>query len=168
MNETHDSITIRPATFSDAPRIFSALKAYPDRLVPRPVSDILLNTDRFLVAEKDGELVGTVAWSILPELEGGNPSFELQSLSVRADCARRGLGRRLAETAIARIRPYKPKEIIVLTFSPEFFGKLGFEAVDKRRLVYKLYHGCAHCVKYDSPFTCPEVAMALRFDKTAD
>lgn len=161
MRTIPDLFTIRPATFSDAPAIFAALKAYPDRLVPRPVSDILLNTDRFLVAEKGGELVGTVAWSILPELEGGNPSFELQSLSVRADCCRMGLGKRLAEAAIARIRPYQPKEIIVLTFSPEFFGRLGFKPADKRRLVYKLYHGCAHCVKYDSPFTCPELAMTL-------
>ena len=27
--------------------------------------------------------------------------------------------------------------------------------------MHKLYMGCLNCSKYDSPFTCPEVAMAL-------
>jgi hypothetical protein len=27
--------------------------------------------------------------------------------------------------------------------------------------MHKIYTGCINCTKYDSPFTCPEVAMAL-------
>jgi len=27
--------------------------------------------------------------------------------------------------------------------------------------MHKIYTGCINCTKYDSPFTCPEVAMVL-------
>ncbi|NLB56022.1 MAG: GNAT family N-acetyltransferase, partial [Lentisphaerae bacterium] len=51
--------------------------------------------------------------------------------------------------------------IIVLTFTPEFFAKFGFVETSKEKLMHKLYMGCMNCTKYDSPFTCPEVAMTL-------
>ena len=54
-----------------------------------------------------------------------------------------------------------PAQCVVLTFSPEFFRKLGFIEVPKESLMHKLYAGCINCTKYDNPFTCPEVAMAL-------
>ena len=50
---------------------------------------------------------------------------------------------------------------MVLTFAPEFFARLGFEPVSKEKLMYKLFNGCMHCTRYASPFTCPEIAMAL-------
>ena len=50
---------------------------------------------------------------------------------------------------------------MVLTFAPEFFRQFGFREVPKETLMHKLYMGCINCTKYDSPFTCPEVAMTL-------
>ena len=153
---------IRKACFSDGPAIFKCIKAHPDELVPRPLSDILLHIDRFLVAELDGEIVGTASWAVLPELDPTkNPSIEIQSVSVRDDLQKQGLGRRLVEAALARVAEFKPDQIIVLTFTPPFFASLGFTPVSKETLLYKLYKGCMNCAKYDNPLTCPEVAMAL-------
>jgi argininosuccinate lyase / amino-acid N-acetyltransferase len=153
---------IRKALFSDAQAIFRRIKAHPNELVPRPLSDILLNIDRFLVADLDGEIVGTASWAVLPELDPAkNPSIEIQSVSVRADLQKKSLGQRLVEAAISRVSEFKPDQIIVLTFTPAFFAKLGFVPVSKEKLLYKLYKGCMNCSKYDSPLTCPEVAMAL-------
>jgi argininosuccinate lyase / amino-acid N-acetyltransferase len=152
---------IRKACFSDGPAIFRRIKAHPNELVPRPISDIMLNIDRFLVAELDGDIVGTASWAVLPELDTAkNPSIEIQSVSVRDDLQKSGLGRRLIEAALARVAEFKPDQIIVLTFTPPFFAKMGFVPVSKETLMYKLYKGCMNCAKYDSPFTCPEVAMA--------
>lgn len=154
---------IRKARFNDGPAIFKRIKAHPNELVPRPISDIMLNIDRFLVAEVAGEIVGTASWAVLPELDTAkNPSIEIQSVSVREDMQKHNLGRRLVETAIARVAEFKPDQIIVLTFTPPFFAKLGFVPVSKETLMYKLYKGCMNCSKYDSPFTCPEVAMAYK------
>ncbi|NCA83249.1 MAG: GNAT family N-acetyltransferase [Opitutae bacterium] len=152
---------IRKACFCDGPAIFRRIKSHPNELVPRPISDIMLNIDRFLVAELDGEIVGTASWSVLPELDTSkNPSIEIQSVSVREDLQKHNLGRRLVEAAIARVAELQPCQIIVLTFTPPFFARLGFVPVSKETLMYKLYKGCMNCSKYDSPFTCPEVAMA--------
>ena len=155
---------IRKARFNDGPAIFKRIKAHPNELVPRPISDIMLNIDRFLVAEANGEIVGTATWSVLPELDTTkNPSVEIQSVSVREDYQKAGLGRRLVEAALARVAELKPDQVIVLTFTPPFFAKLGFVPVSKEKLMYKLYKGCINCTKYDSPYTCPEEAMALDF-----
>ena len=153
---------IRKACFSDGPAIFRRIKAHPNELVPRPISDIMLNIDRFLVAELDGEIVGTASWAVLPELDSAkSPSIEIQSVSVREDFQKLGLGRRLVEAAMARVAEFQPDQIIVLTFTPPFFASLGFAPVSKETLLYKLYKGCMNCAKYDNPLTCPEVAMAL-------
>ncbi|HPT17343.1 MAG TPA: GNAT family N-acetyltransferase, partial [Kiritimatiellia bacterium] len=120
------AIAIRKACFADGPAIFRRIKSHPNELVPRPISDVLLNIDRFLVAELDGEIVGTASWAVLPELDPAkNPSIEIQSVSVRPDLQKHGLGRRLVEAAIARVSELKPGQIIVLTFTPPFFASLG-------------------------------------------
>lgn len=152
---------IRKARFSDGPAIFKQIKEHPSELVPRPLSNIMLNIDRFLVAECEGEIVGTASWSVLPELDPSkNPSIEIQSVSVRTDQQKTGLGRRLVEAALERVAEFRPDQIIVLTFTPPFFEKLGFKPIPKDKILYKLYKGCMNCAKYDSPLTCPEVAMA--------
>ena len=77
---------IRKACFRDGQAIFKQIKEHPNELVPRPLSNIMLNIDRFLVAEINGEIVGTASWSVLPELDPAkSPSIEIQSVSVRAD-----------------------------------------------------------------------------------
>lgn len=153
---------VRNAGFTDADGIYSLIKAYPKELLPRPISDIAENIDRFIVCEKKGQIVGTVSWSILPEIgHARHPSVEIKSLSVKRSLRKHGVGRMLVEAAIDRIRILKPSQMIVLTFTPGFFAKMGFHEVPKVSLMHKLYMGCINCAKYDSPFTCPEVAMAM-------
>ena len=154
---------MREAGFADAPEIFAQIKAHPEELVPRPLGDIVAHIDRFWVAEDAaGRVVGTVAWAIWPAPDGAEaPSVEIQSLCVAPEWRGRGLGRKLVEAAVGRIRELNAKQIVVLTFAPEFFGRLGFVPVSKEKLMYKLFNGCMHCTRYASPYTCPEIAMAL-------
>lgn len=157
-----DTIQIRPAAFADTVSIFELIKAYPEELIPRAISDIDQNIDRFLVAEDAGRVVGTISWKILPEIGvPTNPAVEVQSLSVANTHRGAGLGRRLVRAAVDRVRLLHPSQILVLTFTPPFFAKLGFKEVPKEKLMHKIYMGCVNCTKYDNPFTCPEVAMVL-------
>jgi amino-acid N-acetyltransferase len=157
-----EGLHIRNAGFEDAAAIFRLVCLHPKELVPRPVNDIVGNIDRFLIAEKDGKLVGTVSWQILPEIGlTEDPTVEIKSLAVADAYRRRGIGRALVEAIIDRIAPYHPAQIIALTFHPQFFQSFGFREVPKQRLMHKIYMGCVNCAKYDSPFTCPEVAMRL-------
>jgi amino-acid N-acetyltransferase len=153
---------IRPSEFEDAEAIFNLIKQFPEEVLPRSLSDIVQNIDRFLVCEVNGKVVGTVSWQILPEIGAPRtPSLEIKSLAVSVDFSRKGIGRALVQGVIERMTKLHPAEIVALTFHPQFFEKLGFREVQKEKLMHKLYTGCINCTKYDSPFTCPEIAVVL-------
>ena len=153
---------VRNAEFTDTAAIFALIKKNPKELVPRSQSDIVQNTDRFLVCEQKGRVAGVVSWAILPEIgKAVHPTVEIKSLAVDKSFRKKGVGRLLVEAAIERVRILQPEQIIVLTFTPDFFRKFGFVEISKVTIMHKLYSGCINCTKYDSPFTCPEVAMSL-------
>lgn len=151
---------VRPATLKDAEKIFALINLNRDLLVPRSMGNIVENIDRFMVAECDGSFAGIAAFQIHPEI--GNPeaaTVEIQSVAVKSPLKGRGIGRLLVESVITRVQMFRPKEVLVLTFSPEFFGKLGFSEIPKTKVMHKLYTGCINCTKHANPFTCPEIAM---------
>jgi len=153
---------LRAAEFKDCERILALIKAYPEELLPRSMSDIAQNIDRFIVCEINNRVVGTGSWQILPEIGmPRHPSIEIQSLAIERKYHKAGIGRALINEIIKRIKPLHPHQIIALTFSPVFFRKMGFREIPKQQLMHKIYMGCINCTKYNSPFTCPEVAMAL-------
>ena len=159
---------IRPAGFEHADAIFGLVKQFPQELLPRTITDIVQNIDRFLVCMAGDEMAGAVSWQVLPELgRSHHPAVEIKSLAVTVAHQGKGLGRALVEAAIAHIRTMHPERIIVLTFTPAFFINLGFREVPKEELMHKLYMGCVNCTKYDSPFTCPEVAMVMDLEPRA-
>ena len=162
MKSVKKNIKIRQAGFRDVAAIYSVIKEHPREVVPRATSDIVQNIDRFLVAEAKGRIVGTASWQILPEIgRAPNHSIEIKSVAVASDFQRHGIGTMLVKAMISHVKTYRPAQIVVLTFSPPYFRKFGFRAVPKETLMHKLYMGCINCTKYDSPFTCPEVAMTL-------
>jgi amino-acid N-acetyltransferase len=154
------AVDIRPAGFEHAEAIFALVKLFPDQLLPRAIPDIVQNIDRFLVCIRDDDVAGCISWQVLPELgRSHHPAVEIKSLSVSPRHQGNGIGRALVEEAITRVRPLHPERVIVLTFTPSFFKRLGFREVPKEQLMHKLYMGCISCTKHDNPFTCPEVAM---------
>ncbi len=157
------SFDIRPATFMDALTVYRLIRDHTDRLVPRAISDIVQNIDRFLVAVGEGGRVfGTVAYAILPEIgEPARTSVEIQSVCVEEPFRGRGVGRDLVVAQLRRLHSLHPMQVLALTFTPDFFEKIGFRPVDKATLMHKIYMGCINCTKHESPFTCPEVAMVL-------
>lgn len=164
--KTGSAYAIRNAGFEDAGAIYALIKEHPREVVPRAMSDILQNVDRFLVCAVKSRIIGTAAWQILPEIgKATNPSIEIKSVTVSRDYQHRGIGSALVKTTIQRIKRFHPAQIVVLTFTPEFFSRFGFREVPKETLMHKLYMGCINCTKYDSPFTCPEIAMTLAVGK---
>ncbi len=157
-----DTITTRPATLADAIPIYNLIREHKDDLIVRPMSDVIMNIDRFQVCEDAGSVIACAAWQILPEV--GDPSkasVEIQSVAVSKQYRRLHVGTRLVQAVLARVEAFAPTQAIVLTFAPDFFRTLGFREVPKISLMHKIYMGCINCTKYSNPFTCPEIAMAL-------
>ena len=67
----------------------------------------------------------------------------------------------MVRAVIRRVKSFHPAQIVVLTFSPDYFRRFGFREVPKETLMHKLYMGCINCTKHANPFTCPEIAMSL-------
>ena len=153
---------IRPAHFNDTEAICELIKQYPQELLVRPISDIVQNIDRFLVCEHEDIICGTISWQIMPEIGAPRePSVEIKSLAVKDKYLKQGIGMELVKEALHQIGKLNPAEVIALTFTPAFFEKCGFQETSKERLLHKIYTGCINCTKYDSPLTCPEVAMSI-------
>ncbi|MGN0833436.1 MAG: GNAT family N-acetyltransferase [Kiritimatiellia bacterium] len=153
-------VTIRAAELRDAESVFALIARNGDMLVPRSLGNIVESIDRFVIAESEAGLVGCAAYQIHPEIGNAEAAtVEIVSVAVRADCRRHGVGRRLVEAVIASVTRFRPREVLVLTFAPEFFRRLGFAEMPKTAVMHKLYTGCINCTKHADPFTCPEIAM---------
>ena len=156
VNET----TIRQAELGDAEKIFALIALNKDMLVPRSLGNIVESIDRFFIAETEGEMSGCAAYQVHPEIgDARAATVEIVSVAVKSIFRRRGIGRLLVEAVVARVARFRPKEVLVLTFAPEFFAKLGFVDTPKTEVMHKLYTGCINCTKHANPFTCPERAM---------
>ena len=161
-----DQPVIRAATLRDAEEIFALIAQNCDMLVPRSLGNIVESIDRFVIAQCGDDLVGCAAYQIHPEIgEAESATVEIVSVAVKAERRRLGIGRLLVEAIVANVRRFMPKEVLVLTFAPEFFSKLGFEVTPKTEVMHKLYTGCMNCAKHANPFTCPEIAMKQNLKK---
>ncbi len=151
---------IRAAELRDAERVYALVSQNSDQLVPRSLGGIVESIDRFFLAECGGEAVGCASYQIHPEIGNAEAaSVEVVSVAVRRDFRRRGVGRRLVEAVLARVAAFRPRDVVVLTFAPEFFRSLGFAEIAKTEVMHKLYTGCINCTKHANPYTCPEIAM---------
>lgn len=154
------SISVRRATLGDVEKIYALIGLNSDRLIPRSVGSIVEAIDRFFIAECAGEMAGCASYQIHPEI--GAPeaaAVEVVSVAVKSVFRRKGIGRKLVESVVEAVRAFGPREVVVLTFTPEFFATLGFVEVPKTKVMHKLYTGCINCTKHANPYTCPEIAM---------
>jgi len=157
---SNDSLQIRAAGVRDALGIFNLIQEHHEDLIGRPLGDITENIDRFVVAMAEGQLVGCAAYNILPE--AGDPlkaSLEIRSVAVREGWRGKGVGKGLVDAVFRRAAGFGIRQAIVLTFAPDFFGRLGFSEVPKTTIMHKIYMGCMNCTRQADPFTCPEIAM---------
>ena len=155
-----EETVIRAATLKDAERIFALISLNRDMLVPRSLGSVVESIDRFVIAETEGEMSGCASYQVHPEIGNAEAAtVEIVSVAVKSVFRRRGIGRLLVEAVVARVKGFAPREVLVLTFAPEFFRKLGFVETPKTEVMHKLYTGCINCTKHADPFTCPEIAM---------
>ncbi len=146
---------IRKAIQRDVPFIHRLLAGYGEKgeLLARPLTELYESLRDFVVAEDQGELVGTCALHLCWE-----DLCEVRSLAVPADRQNQGWGGKLVEACLSEAVTLGFGKVFALTYRPDFFARFGFGQVDKSLLPNKIWADCMRCVKFPD---CDEIAMLL-------
>jgi amino-acid N-acetyltransferase len=83
------------------------------------------SVQEFVVAEKDGKVVGCGALHILWE-----DLAEVRTVAVSQEFHKQGIGHMILQEIIRRAREVGVKRIFCLTFQTEFFGSIGFVEIE--------------------------------------
>jgi amino-acid N-acetyltransferase len=70
-----------------------------------------------------------------------------------------GIGRRLVKECLKEAAELGVKNIFALTFIPGFFKKLGFRAIQRKKLPHKIWSDCINCIYFPD---CSEEAVIYR------
>ena len=120
-------------------------------MLPRSLGDICDNIRDFFVYEQDDAIIGCcalhVTWVDLAEI---------RSLAVADEFQGKGMGRELMDACLDDARKLAIGKVFALTYRPGFFGKMGFQEVEKSELPHKVWLDCIKCVKFPD---CDEVAV---------
>jgi amino-acid N-acetyltransferase len=154
-------LEIRKASLTDITALLELINAYAVKgiMLPRTEFEMAENIRDFLVAFDEGRLVGCGALHFYTATSG-----EVRSLAVDPAVKTRGIGRALVETLEEEARAQELHSIFAFTYVPGFFGKLGFEEVDRGELPLKAWKDCLRCPKFQA---CDEIAVLKRLKPEA-
>jgi amino-acid N-acetyltransferase len=151
-------IELVKAQLNDIPAMQSlvAEKVKDGTILNRSEDEVATNIRSYVLAKEGEKLVGYTALHIhSPRLA------EIRSLIV--DEAYRGqyIGKKMVEFTLREARSLGVKEdVLVLTYLPEFFKKLGFREIEKESIPeHKIWADCIKCIHFP---VCNEVALVYK------
>jgi amino-acid N-acetyltransferase len=119
-------ISVRPARTSDVKAIRLLVDSYaaPGQMLSKETVTLYESVQEFLVAEKDGVVVGCGALHVLWE-----DLAEVRTVAVSQEFHKQGIGHLILKEIIDRARQIGIKRIFCLTFQTQFFGSIGFKEI---------------------------------------
>ena len=146
---------LRKAQIKDVKEIQKLLTHFASKgdMLSRSLSELYEALRDFYVYEADGRIIGASALHIVWE-----DLAEIRSVAVAEDAGRKGVGSQVVQACIDEARVLGLKRLFCLTYKPNFFGKFGFQIVDKSQLPHKVWGDCIKCPKFPD---CDEIAMAM-------
>lgn len=150
-----EEVILRKARLSDVEDMYQLVNNYATNglMLPRPRSLLYECIRDFVIAEKDGQMVGTVALHIL-----WGDLAEVRALAIRDDVQKTGIGRCLVEYCLDEARNLGLPRVFTLTYQPGFFQKLGFTVINKEAMPQKVWTECINCPKFPN---CDEVCLEI-------
>ena len=148
-------LIVRKAELKDVQRICELLKIYSEQhiVLARDEADVTFYLKNFTVAvNADDQLLGCMAVR-----DFGNDLLEVRSLAIQPDLRCGGIGRKLVEKAISRLRSERQSfRLFALTLQPGFFERINFQIVEKELFPEKIWADCSRCPKQHC---CDEIAV---------
>jgi amino-acid N-acetyltransferase len=119
-------ISVRPARTNDVKAIRELVDSYaaPGQMLSKETVTLYESVQEFVVAEKDGVIVGCGALHVLWE-----DLAEVRTVAVAQQFHKQGIGHEILNEIIRRAREVGVKRIFCLTFQTEFFGSIGFAEI---------------------------------------
>jgi len=156
-----DGSILRKAKIEDVEKIHKIINVFAakDEMLPRSLSELYENIRDFFVyiQGKNEELVGCAALHIF-----WKDLAEIKSLAVKKTHQRKGIGKKLVLACIREARDLHIAKMFVLTYTPDFFEKCGFNRIDKKELPQKIWSECVKCHKFPD---CGEVPLIIDLNK---
>ncbi|PKI17294.1 argininosuccinate lyase [Colwellia sp. 12G3] len=125
------AMSVRRARMSDVDSIFKLTTFWADKgeILPRTRDNIIHDIQNFVVAELDGNVVGTASLYIYQ-----TGLAEIRSVVVQDNAQKQGQGEALVQYLLEFAHQMELEQIIVLTYIPQYFEQLGFNLIDKNSL----------------------------------
>ena len=146
------NFTVRQATLADVDSLMDMIEywAKQGQNLPRKRNDIIRGIQTFAVCVKDEKVVGCACLYVYD-----SGLAEIRSLGVSPVIQRQGQGRAIVNYLLKRASKMFIQGVFVLTRSPEFFSKVGFQKTVIEALPEKILKDCENCPKREK---CDEVA----------
>ena len=150
--------TVRSGRASDAATLYALVAENQDEghLLPRSLGEIARHADRFVVAERDGSVVGCTELAPLSARIA-----EVRSLAVARGDRAEGVGRTLVDELRRRAERARFEKLCAFTHVPTYFTQMGFSIVPHTWLSEKVQADCVACPTFGR---CGQYAMALSLD----
>lgn len=126
-------------------------------ILDRNAEEIATNIRSYVLAKEGERLVGYTALHVhSPRLA------EIRSLIVDEAFRGRSVGKEMVLFALDEARGLGLQEILVLTYVPQFFLRMGFEEIAKESIPeQKIWADCIKCIHFP---VCNEVSLMYHID----
>jgi len=142
------------ADLHDIPQMLSLVEEEVKKgvILERNADEIATNIRSYVLAKDDGVLLGYTALHI-----HSATLAEVRSLIVDEAARGRSVGKKMVSYALEEASRLGLKEVLVLTYLPQFFLKLGFKEIAKESIPeQKIWADCIKCIHFP---VCNEVAL---------
>lgn len=155
-----DSLTIRQATVEDVHGMSALINEFASSKVmlargPQYLYEHIMDYIVVTAPRADGRevqvVVGCGACHVLWE-----DFAELRSVAVHPACQNSGLGTRIVEELVRRLRSVGIRRVFVFTLAPRFFSHCGFIRMPREEIPSIVWVECSRCPKF---YRCDEVGM---------
>jgi amino-acid N-acetyltransferase len=125
-------------------------------ILNRSEDEVATNIRSYVLAKKDAKLVGYTALHI-----HSKRLAEIRSLIVHASYRSQKVGQQMVGFALKEAKELGVEEdVLVLTYSPLFFEKLGFKEMNKELIPeHKIWADCIKCIHFP---ICNEIALIYK------
>jgi argininosuccinate lyase/amino-acid N-acetyltransferase len=149
------AMSVRRAKMSDVDSIFTLTNFWADKgeILPRSRDNVIHDIQNFVVAEIEGKVVGSASLYIYQ-----TGLAEIRSVVIAESAQKQGQGEALVQYLLEFAHQMELQQIIVLTYIPQYFAKLGFNLIEKNSLAENIIEDSE-----PSPYKDPADEMAMEY-----